>query len=314
MDRRKFLGGFAAGSVVTAANATALPSMPLWLKRAGGLLPTNTSNESDLVVYNGKLILTVFNRAPLTSQVSFYDISDIANPILLAQRPWPGAMGSTLVDAAGVLHIYGSSPPARNVSPWNSIIHSSVDAIWNLSTPNTIIGPSGMGFNNIAVAAVPGGYMLAVEQQYASSKAESYSFSTTPDFASITVKSSFTTPSSDFTGRSRIKHMADGWNYVTTDSQNGYCKLARTQDFVTFKFCTNTTFGFLGPDFGDAYVAAGGQPAYDGNVSWEEWTLNGQPCVVVIWFQSNETNNGQLRVGLYNGTLASLFARFTFQA
>lgn len=317
MDRRKFLVGIAASGVATAAQATALPSMPLWLKRAGYLLPANTANESDILVYNGKLILAVFNRPPMTQQVIFYDISDIANPVLLATRSWAGAMGSMLVDAGGVLHIYGSSPSAQNVAPYNSIIHSSVDASWNLSTPNTILGPSGMGFNNIAVAAVPGGYILAVEQQYtggSTGKAESYCFSATPDFAAFTVKSAFYNPSTDFTGRSRIRHMADGWNYVTTDSQNGYCKLARTQDFITFKFCINTSFGFLGPDFGDAYVAAGGQPAYDGNVSWEEWTLNGQPCVVVIWFQSNETNNGQLRVGLYNGTLASLFARFTFQA
>jgi len=294
---------------------TALPSMPQWFKRAGGLLPANTANESDLVGYGGKLILTVFNRLPLTQEVQFWDISDLwSAPALIAKRPWTGAMGSTLVDASGALHIYGSNPPGQNSAPYNSIIHSAVDASWNLSTPNTIIGPSGMGFNNIAVATVPGGYALAVEQQYTSSKAESYSFSTTPDFASYTVKSSFTTPSSDFTGRSRIKHMPDGWNYVTTDSQNGYCRIARTQDFVTWKMCTNTDFGFLGPDFGDAYVAAGGQPAYDGNVSWEEWTLNGLPVVVVIWFQSNETTTGQLRVGLYNGTLSDLFSKFTFQA
>lgn len=293
---------------------TALPSMPQWYKRAGGLLPANTANESDLVVYDGKLILAVFNRPPLAQEVKFYDVSDLANPVLLATRSWPGAMGSTLVDASGVLHIYGSSPAAQNSAPYNSIIHSSVDASWNLSAPNTIIGPSGMGFNNITVAKVPSGYMLSVEQQYVGSKAESYSFSTTPDFASYTVKCAFYNPPTDFTGRGRIKYMPDGWHYVTNDSQDGYCKLARTQDFVTWKFCTNTAFGFLGPDFGDAYTGPGGPPKYDGNVTWEEWTLNGQPCVVVVWFQSNETDNGQLRVGIYHGTLAGLFAQFTFEA
>jgi hypothetical protein len=296
---------------------TALPSMPLWFKRAGPLLPANTANESDVIAFNGRLILATFNRPPMVQQVSFYDISDISNPVLLAQRAWAGAMGSMLVDTSGSMHIYGSSPSAQNDAPYNSIIHSSVDANWNLSAPNTIIGPSGMGFNNLGAAVVPGGYIFAVEQAYSNgNKAESFCFSTTPDFASLTWKSAFYNPGTttvDFTGRSRIRHMPDGWNYVTSDTSAGYCQIARTQDFVTFKFCTAAAFGFLGPDFGDAYTGPGGTPKYDGNVSWEEWTLNGQPCVIVIWFQSNETNDGELRVGIYNGTLASLFSRFTFQ-
>lgn len=296
---------------------TSLPSMPLWFKRAGPLLPANTANESDILAYNGKLVLAVFNRPPMTEQVLFYDISDIGNPILLAQRPWAGAMGSMLVDGSGVLHIYGASPPAQNIAPYNSVIHSSVDANWNLSAPSTIIGPSGMGFNNLGVAVVPGGYIFAVEQAYPNgNKAESYCFSPTPDFASLTWKSAFYNPGPttvDFTGRSRIRHMPDGWCYITSDTSTGHCRIARTQDFVTFKFSTNTGFGFLGPDFGDSYNGPGGQPAYDGNVSWEEWTLNGQPVVVVIWFQSNETTDGELRVGLFHGSLADLFGKFSFQ-
>ncbi|BAR58818.1 hypothetical protein NK6_5660 [Bradyrhizobium diazoefficiens] len=295
--------------------------MPLWFKRCGSVLPANTANESDILAFNGKLVLAVFNRPPLTQQVIFYDISDPTNLVQLAVRPWAGAMGSMLVDSAGVLHIYGSSPPAQNTSPYNSIIHSSVDANWNLSTPNTIIGPSGMGFNNIGVAAAPGGYVLAVEQAYSNgNKAESYLFSTAPDFsASPTWKSAFynpgspPTPTTDFTGRSRIRSMSDGWTYITSDSSQGYCRIARTQDFVNFKFATNSTFGFLGPGPQDAFPGTvGGNPFYDGNVSWEQWTFQGAPCVYSIYFESNETNNGELMLGVYLGTLSDLFSRFSF--
>lgn len=288
--------------------------MPLWFKRAGGLLPANTANEADLCPHNGKLVLAVFNRPPLTPEVQFWDISDLdVTPALLSKQPCTLAMGSLYEDESGQLHIIGSDPPARNVAPYNSIIHRPVNADYTLGIPNVVIGPSGMGFNNLGAARGPDGYVFAVEQQFASSKAESYNFCPTPDFSSLTWKTAFYTPPSDFTGRTRITYMPDGWYYVTTDSQNGYCRLARTQDFVTWKFCTNGDFGFLGPDFGDAYVVAGGPPKYDGNVTYAPWTYRGQPCVVVVWFQSNETDNGQLRVGIYLDTLTSLFSRFEFQ-
>lgn len=291
-----------------------LPSMPAWYKRAGALLAPNVHNESDIIAYNGILLCATFNRAPLASEVIFHNISDPLNPIELARRAWPGAMGSMLVDASGALHIYGSSPPGQNVSPYNSIIHSAVDQNWNLSAPNTIIGPSGMGFNNIGVCVAPGGYMLCVEQQYSgTSKAESYIFSSSPDFASYTVKGALYNPSVDFTGRSRMRFMPDGWCYITSDTAQGYCRIARTQDFSSFKFAADA-YGFLGPDI-DVHPpagASGGVPFYDGNVSWEEWTLSGGPCVYGIYFMSNEVDRGEIHNCVFNGTLAQLFAKFTF--
>jgi hypothetical protein len=300
---------------------TALSSMPLWFKRCGSLLPANSANESDIIAYDGRLILASFNReAPLAQQVIFYDISDPANPVQLAAKSWPGGMGCMAVDAVGGLHIYGSSPAAQNSAPYNSLIHSSVDANWNISTPTTIIGPSGIGFNNVGVSAVPGGYVLAVEQAYSNgNKAESYLFSTSPDFSTYTVKSAFynpgsgATPTVDFTGRSRLRTMPDGWTYITSDTAAGYCRIARTQDFVNFKFSTNT-FGFLGPGPQDAYPGyVGGNPFYDGNVSWEQWTFQGAPCVYGVYFYSNETTTGSLMTSVFLGSLSDLFARFTFQ-
>jgi hypothetical protein len=291
--------------------------MPLWYKRAGSLFAPNTANESDIIAYSGILLCATFNRAPLASEVIFTDISDPSHPIELARRAWPGAMGSMLVDTAGTLHIYGSAAPAQNVAPFNSLIHSSVDAAWNLSPPNTIIGPSGLGFNNVGVCAAPGGYMLAVEQAYGNgNKAESFLFSADPSFASYTWKNALYNPGNptvDFTGRSRLRYMADGWFYVTSDTATGYCRIARTRDFVSFKFASDA-YGFLGPDI-DVHPpqgASGGTPFYDGNVSWEAWTLNGAPCVYGIYFMSNEVDNGAVHLCLFDGTLAELFSKFSF--
>jgi hypothetical protein len=140
-----------------------------------------------------------------------------------------------------------------------------------------------------------------------------------PTFATYTWKSSFynpgssPTPTTDFTGRSRLRSMPDGWTYVTSDSSQGYCRLARTQDFVNFKFANESTFGFLGPGSQDAYPGSvGGNPFYDGNVSWEQWTFQGAPCVYGIYFESNETNEGALMLSVYLGSLADIFSRFTF--
>jgi hypothetical protein len=321
MNRRAFVSGLATGLLSASAVAAPRPSLRLWFKQEGDLLPANSANESDIIVYAGKLILAAFNRPPMVQQVKFYDISDPTNPILLATKPWAGAMGALLVDNDGQLHIFGSSPPAQNVDPFNSIIHSSVDQNWNLSSPNIIIGPSGLGFNNIGACRTPNGYALAVEQAYPNgNKAESYMVSTTPDFSSFTWKSAFynpgsgSTPTVDFTGRSRIRYMPDGWIYITSDSGQGYCRIARTQDLVTFKFASEAVSGFIGPGPQDAYQGTvGGKPFYDGNVSWEEWTYQGQPVVYSIYFQSNETDDGSLKLGAYFGTLQSLFSKFTFQ-
>ncbi len=285
------------------------PSMPLWQKRAGPILPVNSSNEASLVKYDGKLVMVVFNRTPLASQVLFYDLSDGENAILIASRPWGAAMGGTVVDDQGVLHLYGVNPPATNNPPYNSIVHVTVDANWNLSAPNVIIGPSGMGFNNIEVAKTPLGYVLAVEQAYSNGiKAESYILSQNPAFQSFTVLYSFGN-ASDFTGKSRIRSMPDGWTYVTSDSITGQTRIARTQNFTTWKFSTSP-FSFLGPDHGDAYPGVVGGPIfYNGNVTWEEW--NGE--VIAIYFQGNEVDNASLRIAKFDGTLADLFAKFTFQ-
>jgi hypothetical protein len=288
--------------------------MPTWFKRTGPLFGANTVSECDIVSYNGKLIVAAFNRAPMAQEVLFYDVSDIDNPALLATRPWAGAMGGMLVDASGNLHIYGASPPAQNNPPFNSIIHSSVDSSWNLSAPNTILGPSGMGFNNITVAKTPLGYVLAVEQAYPDgTKAESYIKSPCPCFSTFTVLGSLTGASSDFTGKSRIRHNpGDGWTYITSDAIAGYTKIARTHDFASFQFSTSP-HGFLGPDFGDAFPGVvGGDVFYNGNVSWEEWSFEGKPCVIAIFFQGNEVNTASYRVAVYHGALQSLFSEFTF--
>jgi hypothetical protein len=153
---------------MVSAGMTALPSVPLWFKRSGSLLPANSANESDIVVVVGKLILAVFNRPPLTQQVIFYDISNPAKPVQLAAQRWAGAMGAMLVDSAGVLHIFGSSPPATND---NALIHSTVDAnTWAISAPNTIFqlpNGSGQSFNNIGAGQLPDGcYLLSIEQAF----------------------------------------------------------------------------------------------------------------------------------------------------
>jgi hypothetical protein len=304
---------------------TALPSMPFWYKRSGGILPPNTANESDMAVVNGMLVLAVFNRPPLTQQVIFFNISDPANPIQLAAKPWAGAMGSILVDASGVVHIYGSAPPPQSQITYNNaIIHSTVDPNngWEISAPTTIIQlpvNSGLGFANIMAGAVPGGYLLGNGQDYSNGGfAQSFIFSTTPDFASYTQKAAFFeggsfTNETDFIGRGKITMMPDGWTYITSDSVNGYCRIARTQDFINFNFSTTTAYGFMGPGPTDAFPGkVGGTPFYDGNVVYTQWQYAGQPVVYAAYFESNETNNGQLMLAVYLGTLADLFAQFSF--
>jgi hypothetical protein len=288
-------------------------SMPEWFKRASPLFPVNTHNEGDLIVYDGKLILAEFNRSPLAQEVRFYDLSDGWNAVHLATRPWSAAMGGLCLDTNGGLHVYGSSPPAQNTSPFNSIIHCSVDSSFNFSPPNTILGPSGMGFNNLAVAKTPLGYVMRLEQAYPNGlKAASCILSQTPDFASYTVLGALYNNQVDFTGKSRIRSMPDGWTYVTSDAV-GHTRLARTQNFTTWKFATSS-FSFLGPDFGDAFPGTvGGQSFYNGNVTWEEWPIDGVPHVIAVYFHGNETTEGRVMLAKYKGTLADLFAEFTYQ-
>ena len=298
----------------------ALPSMPAWYKRGGSLFPVNSSNETDICA-DAQLISATFNRAPLASEVVFSDISNPLAPIEKARRSCPGAMGAQFIDASGVRHIIVSSPPAQNVSPFNSILHMSVDAGWNLSQPNVILGPSGCGFNNIGACPVPGGYVMCVEQQFSGYKAETYSFSTTPDFAVRQPLGALYSQSVDFTGRTCLRYMPDGFVYATSDASTGHCRIARAPaifdaDFTSrFKFATDA-FGFLGPDI-DVHPpvgASGGIPFYDGNVSYDEWTLSGQHCVYGVYFMSNEVDRGEIHNCLFHGTKAQLFAKFNFPA
>lgn len=296
-----------------------LPSMPLWYKRESSLLPPNTANESDVIVVGGKLILVVFNRPPLAQAVVFYDISDQSSPVHLATQPWAGAMGAMLVDVGGDLHIYGSSPPATLD---NALIHSTVDPSsgWALSAPSTIyqLPPSsGMSFNNVGVGTLPdGSYLLSVEQAFSGTKAETYYRSASdPSFATFTNKGAVYLSSQDFCGRTCIRNGGDGWTYLTSDTSSGYCRIARTTDGVpaNFKYATNTAYGFLGPGPQDAYPGhVGGNPFYDGNVSYREWSYLGVPIVVSVYFESNETNNGMLMTGLYEGSASTLYGQFTF--
>ena len=302
---------------MVSAGMTALPSVPLWFKRSGSLLPANLANESDIVVVIGKLILAVFNRPPLTQQVIFYDISNPANPVQLAAQPWAGAMGSMLVDSAGVLHIFGSSPPATND---NALIHSTVDPnTWAISAPNTIFqlpNGSGQSFNNIGAGLLPdGSYLLSIEQAFSGGgKAETYFRSTGPTFATYTDQGSLYLSQQDFTGRTCIRQGSDGWTYLTSDTSTGYCRIARTKDGIpaNFRFATNP-YGFLGPGADDTFPGkVGGNPFYDGNVSWAPWNYQGQPVIYSVYFESNETDDGELMIGAYLGTLASLVSQFAF--
>jgi hypothetical protein len=318
LSRRSLLTGIGSLAIARAAHAVALPPSPLWFKRAGGLLPANSANESDIIAYGrtGQLLLATFNRSPLAQNVSFYDVSNPSAPTLIRTIACPGAMGAMFEDAAGVLHLVVSNPPAQNSSPFNSLIHCALDSSFNIVSQNTIFGPSGMGFNNVAANRVPGGYLLAVEQQYPSYtlKAESYLFSTTPDFASFTVKNALYNPPTDFTGRCCIRTLSDGWTYITGDTSQGDCRIARTNDAgTTLHFATNTNFAFLGPGSQDAYPGTpGGKPSYDGNVNWAEWSYGGSPGVYCVYFSSNEVDNGQLMLGFYPGSALSLVAPFNF--
>lgn len=325
MDRRKFLGGIAV-SIVMAGNAraSALPSMPLWFKRSGTLFPPDTSNETDIIPFNGRLIAATFNRPPLTQEVIFRDISDPTNPILISRQPCPFAMGGILVDpATNILHMYGSNPPARNSAPYNSLLHVAVNADWTLGAPNTILGPSGMGFNNIGVSILSGGgFAMAIGQAYgdgpnAGLLAQSFITSSVVDFSSFAVKSAFFNSTTDFIGARSIRPGSDGWVYVTSDSLRGFTNIARTRDFVTFKFCTNQNYAFLGPDSGDAFsgtVTPSGPVFYDGNVSWCEWIdkYGNQECYA-IYFEGNESTTASVKDAHYQGNMASLISQFAFQ-
>lgn len=320
LSRRSLLTGIGSLAITRAAHAVALPPSPLWFKRTGGLFPVNSTNESDLLAVQSKnkLLCASFDRTPHFSPqvVVFTDLSNPSSPLPIVTRECPGGMGCLLEDASGNLHFYVSNPPAQNSYPFNSLIHCELDGAFNIISQNTIFGPSGMGFNNVAANRVPGGYLLAVEQQYPSYtlKAESYLFSTTPDFASFTVKNALYNPPTDFTGRCCIRTLSDGWTYITGDTSQGDCRIARTNDAgTTLHFATNTNFAFLGPGSHDAYPGTpGGKPSYDGNVNWAEWSYGGSPCVYCVYFSSNEVDNGQLMLGFYPGSALSLVAQFNF--
>jgi hypothetical protein len=186
-----------------------------------------------------------------------------------------------------------------------------------------------------------GGFILACGQTWGDGPnsglfGQSLVTSNDPTFATYTVQAEvyFKPPFGGSGGVDRIgirciRPGDDGYIYMTNDtcyglnppSVQGYCQLMRITPTKLmsapapsdFKLATNT--GFLGANFFQTVPAMiGGQPFYDGNVTWDAYhDRYGNPEMRAIYAVSNETTEGAFYPATYPGTFDQFVSQFTFQ-
>jgi hypothetical protein len=288
---------------------TATASYPHFYKRSRPLLTPQLFNEASHVKFNGMLVAVCFNRPPNVNEVQFWNISDRNCPVLLGKAPWNAGLGAAMVDATG-FHIYGSTTPlVMN----NQVIHAIVDTTnWTISPSNVVFGASGVMFFNLAVTPYPGGYMLSNEHMFSDgSQSASYYTSTDPAFPNRQYPRDYVGEApANFWASRWMRYMPDGYFYILSDTMANRTLIARTQTCQTgsFKIATGP-YDFFGGSFpGDIFLNGG----YDGNVVLEEW----QSQVVALFFNCNEgqvsPSYGAIHDAFCEGSLADLFAHFTF--
>lgn len=118
--------------------------------------------ETSPVVYNGQLLAISTPRDGFNPIC--IEVRDYKTGTLLAPPGWSGIFGSATTDESGVIHVWGATGGSGT---GNAIIHSTLDASFNPSTPDVVYQyPSINRVWNTSACKGPNGWVLAAETLY----------------------------------------------------------------------------------------------------------------------------------------------------
>lgn len=258
---------------------------------------TPVNLETELIVFNNKLLEIGFIRGWTATQATKIRITDYFTGELLAEKPWAGGMGCAIIKA-GVIHIFGNTNWATSN---NKIIHSTLAADFTPSAPiDALLSNTSMKFYNTSITADSNGYRMVVETTVGIYFAKSTDLNTWTYYGGQLAPTEYSgCPSIDYIAGAHyityLKHI--GSSYVTQVAKS-------TDDCFTFTYFTGNAKYPSGSYLLAQELERDGINSSD--VSMKEF--NGK--VYGCYLNGDQNTWADYKKFSYNGTLTQLYAEF----
>lgn len=253
--------------------------------------------ETELIVFNDRLLELQFIRGWHTPYASRLRVVDHLTGEVLADNPWTGGLGSAIVKD-GVIHVFGTTNWSAN---GNKIIRSTLDANYAPSTPvDALLVNSPFIFFNTSVCEDSNGYRMVVETSVGVYFARSTDLASWNFYGGQLGAGGYCAcPTIDY---------IDGVHYLT------YLKNASGNFVTQVAKSTNNCFSFSyfngkGVNPAGSYLLVNETERDGVNASDASFAeFNGK--VYGVYLNGDQSTWGDSHRFEYNGTLAQLFAEF----
>lgn len=251
--------------------------------------------ETALVVLNDEPLAITFTR-PWEAESTYTGIRvrRFLTGEILADKPWPGALGCAIV-VDGVIHIFGASNPGGSSGVGNKVIRSTLAADFTPSPPTDALlmnAPSSpYKFYNTSVTEDPNGFRMAVETSVG------VYFARSTDLNTWSFQGGQMLPG-QYIGCPSI-HYINGAHHLTYLAAAGG-GVYETRTAKSTDDCLTFTYGktLLAPD------------STDGKNCSDVDMIEHGGRVLGVYLDGDQITYANLRTWVYEGTMAEMFAAY----